>query len=178
MSNFTPLLLSISIQHALLVHCGLHTASRRQKCPLLFHFLTRTNVNDSWRVQIFGWLSVSGDYINCFNVYHLRSLDLPCAYLICVPPLALCLSHWQSRNWNEAMLFCISFCFTDAAVRAEHACSPQACNASAHTCAGVCVSVPWSPTRTMLTQRCSFICLSPSMSWPIILSTILREMFS
>lgn len=40
------------------------------------------------------------------------------------------------------MLFCIScFCFTDAAVRDEHACGPQACNTSAHTCAGVCVCV-------------------------------------
>lgn len=38
--------------------------------------------------------------------------------------------------------------------------------------------IPWSPTKMMLTQRCSFICLSPSISWPTILSISLRGLFN
>lgn len=38
--------------------------------------------------------------------------------------------------------------------------------------------IPWSPTKMMLTQRCSFICLSPSMNWPTILSISLRGLFN
>lgn len=45
-------------------------------------------------------------------------------------------------------------------------------------CVCVKLSVPWSPTRMMLTQRCSFICLSPFISWPMILSITLRGLFN
>lgn len=42
----------------------------------------------------------------------------------------------------------------------------------------VIVFVPWSPTRMMLTQRCSFICLSPFINWPTILSITLSGLFN
>lgn len=38
--------------------------------------------------------------------------------------------------------------------------------------------IPWSPTSMMLTQRCSFICFRPSISWPTILSMSLRGLLS
>uniref|UniRef100_A0A0E9WE19 Uncharacterized protein n=1 Tax=Anguilla anguilla TaxID=7936 RepID=A0A0E9WE19_ANGAN len=39
-------------------------------------------------------------------------------------------------------------------------------------------SIPWSPTRMMFTQRCRFICFSPSISCPTILSISLSGLFS
>lgn len=38
--------------------------------------------------------------------------------------------------------------------------------------------VPWSPTKMILTQRCSFICFRPFISWPITLSISLSALSS